>query len=98
RAGGRSLRPSYPVLGGVKRVDYWVMQALGGSFEPDDEVDELRWLPLRDAAALCSHDHDRAVPAALARTDVPLMPTLVLVRHGRAGDRADWDGPDDLRP
>ena len=26
------------------------------------------------------------------------MPTLVLVRHGRAGNRSDWDGPDDLRP
>jgi 8-oxo-dGTP diphosphatase len=26
------------------------------------------------------------------------MPTLVLVRHGRAGSRSDWDGPDDLRP
>jgi 8-oxo-dGTP diphosphatase len=26
------------------------------------------------------------------------MPTLVLVRHGRAGARSEWDGPDDLRP
>ena len=33
-----------------------------------------------------------------ARTDVPLTPTLLLVRHGRAGSRAEWDGPDDLRP
>jgi 8-oxo-(d)GTP phosphatase len=97
-AGRRSIRTTYPVLEGLKRVDYWVMQALGGTFDPDDEVDELRWLPLPEAAALCSHDHDRAVLADLARADVPLMPTLVLVRHGRAGDRADWDGPDDLRP
>ena len=34
----------------------------------------------------------------LARTDVPRTPTLLLVRHGSAGDRSDWDGPDDLRP
>jgi 8-oxo-dGTP diphosphatase len=26
------------------------------------------------------------------------MPMLVLVRHGHAGRRSDWDGPDDLRP
>ena len=97
-AGRRSVRTGYPVLEGLKRVDYWVMQALGGAFEPDDEVDELRWLPVREAAALCAHDQDREVLADLTRTDVPLMPTLVLVRHGRAGDRSDWDGPDDLRP
>jgi 8-oxo-dGTP diphosphatase len=86
------------VVEGLKRVDYWTMQALGGAFEPGDEVDELRWLPLREAAALCSHDHDRAVLADLARTDLPLVPTLVLIRHGRAGDRSDWEGPDEARP
>ncbi len=96
--GRRSLRTGYPVAEGVKRVDYWVMQAVGGSFEPNDEVDQLRWLPVEAAAALCSHEHDRRVVADLARTDLPLMPSLVLVRHGRAGDRSNWDGPDDLRP
>jgi 8-oxo-dGTP pyrophosphatase MutT (NUDIX family) len=96
--GRRSVRTTYPVPEGVKRVDYWVMQAMGGTFEPNHEVDELRWLPVDAAAALCSHEPDRIVVADLARTDVPLMPTLVLVRHGRAGDRASWDGPDELRP
>jgi 8-oxo-(d)GTP phosphatase len=97
-AGRRSLRTSYPVAEGLKRVDYWVMQALGGTFEPDHEVDDLRWLPVPAAADLCSHEQDRTVLADLTRTDVPPMPTLVLVRHGRAGSRSDWDGPDDLRP
>jgi phosphohistidine phosphatase SixA len=97
-AGRRSLRTSYPVAEGVKRVDYWVMQALGGTFEANHEVDDLRWLPIPAAADLCSHEQDRAVLADLDRTDVPRMPTLVLVRHGRAGSRSDWDGPDDLRP
>ena len=49
----------------------------------NDEADDLRWLPLDDAAALCSHEHDRAVLADLARTDVPRAPTLVL-RAARA--------------
>jgi 8-oxo-dGTP pyrophosphatase MutT (NUDIX family) len=81
-----------------KLVDYWTAQWTGGEFEVNDEVDELRWLPVEKATALCSHDHDRAVLADLERTDVLRMPTLVLVRHGRAGSRSDWDGPDDLRP
>ena len=97
-AGRRSLQVRYPVVEGTKRVDYWVMRAVGGEFEPNDEVDELRWLPVAAAAGLCSHEQDRDVLADLVRTDVPLMPTLVLVRHGRAGNRSDWDGPDDLRP
>jgi 8-oxo-dGTP pyrophosphatase MutT (NUDIX family) len=96
--GRRSLRTRYPVVEGVKRVDYWVMQAVGGTFEPNHEVDDLRWLPVDAAAALCTHEHDRQVVADLARTDVPLAATLVLVRHGRAGSRSEWDGPDDLRP
>jgi 8-oxo-(d)GTP phosphatase len=96
--GRRGVRTNYPVVDGVKRVDYWVMQAVGGVFEPNDEVDQLRWLPPEEAAALCSHEHDRAVVDDLLRDDVPRMPTLLLVRHGHAGSRRDWDGPDDLRP
>jgi 8-oxo-(d)GTP phosphatase len=51
-----------------------------------------------EAAALCTHEHDRAVLADLARADVPLIPTLLLVRHGHAGSRTEFDGPDELRP
>jgi 8-oxo-dGTP pyrophosphatase MutT (NUDIX family) len=97
-AGRRSVRTCYSVPGGTKQVDYWLMQAVGGQFTPNDEVDELRWLSLEDAATLCTHEHDRVVLADLARTDVPRSPTLVLVRHGHAGSRSDFDGPDDLRP
>jgi 8-oxo-dGTP diphosphatase len=101
--GRRSVRTAYAVRlpdgrPAAKEVDYWTAQWVGGSFAPNDEVDELRWMPVPEAAALSSHEHDRAVLADLARTDVPLMPTLILVRHGRAGDRSAWDGPDDLRP
>jgi 8-oxo-dGTP diphosphatase len=84
--------------GRPKTVRYWRMDVLDGEFEANDEVDELRWLPVTEATKVCTHDHDRAVLADLERTDVPLMPSVVLVRHGRAGDRSDWDGPDELRP
>jgi len=99
-AGRRSVRTRYAVAEGAKHVDYWLVQAVGTDepFEPNDEVDELRWLPVPDAAALATHEHDRTVLADLARTDVPRAPTLLLVRHAKAGSRSDWDGPDDERP
>jgi 8-oxo-(d)GTP phosphatase len=101
--GRRSVRTCYEVRlpdgsPAPKEVDYWIAQWTAGEFEANDEVDELRWLPVEKATALCSHDHDRAVLADLERTDVPRMPTLVLVRHGHAGSRSEWDGPDELRP
>ena len=101
--GRRSVRTRYEVRlpgGGsaLKEVDYWIARCTGGEFVANDEVDDLRWLAPRDAAALCTHEHDRAVLADLGRPDVPRMPTVVLVRHGHAGSRRDWDGPDDLRP
>jgi 8-oxo-dGTP diphosphatase len=101
--GRRSVRTRYDVRlpdgrTAPKEVDYWTGEWAGGSFAANDEVDELRWLPLAEAAELCSHAHDRAVLDDLARSDVPMMPTLALVRHGRAGSRSEWEGDDDLRP
>jgi 8-oxo-(d)GTP phosphatase len=44
-----------------KRVRYWGMRALGGRFEPTDEVDDLRWLGPDDARRLLSYDRDRQI-------------------------------------
>ena len=63
------MRTSYdgrPTAATPKEVDYWTGQWVGGDFRPNDEVDELRWLPVEAAAALCSYAHDRAVLADLA--------------------------------
>jgi 8-oxo-(d)GTP phosphatase len=96
--GRRSVQTCYPIPEGTKRVDYWLMSPSGGSFEPNDEVDELRWLPPAAAVAQVSHAHDRAVLEDALRTDVPREPSLLLVRHASAGSRSDFDGPDELRP
>jgi 8-oxo-dGTP diphosphatase len=96
--GRRSLRVRYPVPEGTKRVDYWLMQACGGGFAATREIDELRWVPLARAADVVTYEHDRAVLADALRDDVPRAPTLLLVRHGSAGSRSEWDGDDDLRP
>jgi 8-oxo-dGTP diphosphatase len=45
--------------GREKVVRYWLMEPLdGGAFEPNDEVDEMRWLDLQAATALLSYPHD----------------------------------------
>jgi 8-oxo-dGTP diphosphatase len=45
--------------GRAKVVRYWVMDiASDDGFAPDDEVDELRWVPPAEAAALLSYPHD----------------------------------------
>lgn len=44
-----------------KRVRYWVMTVEGGAFEPNTEVDELRWLDLETAHDQLTYPHDRAV-------------------------------------
>ncbi len=51
-----------------KLVRYWAMEAGGGDFEPDDEVDELRWVPLDDALSELTYDFDRRLVARLRET------------------------------
>ena len=42
-----------------KLVRYFEMQPESGEFEPNDEVDELRWLALGEARGLLTYDFDR---------------------------------------
>ena len=44
-----------------KLVRYWLMEADEVAFEPNDEVDEVRWLAAEDALAALSYDRDRDV-------------------------------------
>ena len=42
-----------------KVVRYWLMEVENDpGFEPNDEVDEMRWLPLEAAAAQLTYPHD----------------------------------------
>ena len=49
-----------------KLVRYWAMSVASGSFEPNDEVDQIRWLGLAEAAKLLTYDHDGTVLDGLA--------------------------------
>ncbi|PPK64326.1 NUDIX hydrolase [Actinokineospora auranticolor] len=95
---GRHLgRVGYPVPEGDKTVDYYAARAAGGEFAPNEEVDELRWLPAAAAADLLSYPHDRVVLSRFTEFP-PDTVTVLLVRHGHAGRKKLWTGPDDQRP
>ena len=50
--------------GRPKQVRWWLMRPVGGEFEPSDEVDELRWMPLERAAEVLDYEQDRELVAA----------------------------------
>lgn len=52
--------------GRPKIVRYWSMTAVAGSFEPNDEVDEVRWLPQREVPCELSYRRDADVLDAFA--------------------------------
>jgi 8-oxo-dGTP pyrophosphatase MutT (NUDIX family) len=58
----------YAVRDRPKLVRYWLMAVESDpGFDPNDEVDELRWLAPADAAALLTYDRDKGVLSAALR-------------------------------
>jgi 8-oxo-dGTP pyrophosphatase MutT (NUDIX family) len=49
-----------------KLVRFFEMHPEGGEFSPNNEVDELRWVPVAEAAGLLSYDFDRELVAKLS--------------------------------
>ncbi len=103
---GRRLAPVRYRVGGThpKLVHYWAATvAAEVPHEPDDEVDEVRWLGLAEAAALATHRWDTRMLTELGRVADPAdgvvaVPPVVLVRHGKAVARKGWTAEDPLRP
>jgi 8-oxo-(d)GTP phosphatase len=87
----------YEDNGTQKRVKYWVAQALGAPiFEPNDEVDQLRWLSPTDSLDLATHQSDKEMIERFLGIQEP-TDTLIILRHTKALERGDWDGDDSLR-
>jgi 8-oxo-dGTP pyrophosphatase MutT (NUDIX family) len=62
RARATTELPSISYLdrkGRRKQVRYWLMEPVGGGFEPHGEVDELRWVTKDEAEKLLTYPHDR---------------------------------------
>lgn len=88
---------SYQVGGRPKRVHYWRARvaAMVGHV-PDDEVDEVAWLPVAGAADRLTH-RDEAALVARAVAAGPTVP-LLITRHGKAMERKRWAHRDAARP
>ncbi len=71
-----------------KDVYYWNARLLGGTFVPNDEVDEIKWLSFAKAKKILTYEHDLEVlhAAVEATTTSP----LIIMRHTQAIKRAEW--------
>lgn len=95
---GRFLgRTTYDVDGHDKHVDHWCGRAVGGRFAANDEVDDLRWVPVSEAQERVTRASDADVLERFAALPVDTS-TLLLVRHAKAGRRKDFRGNDAQRP
>lgn len=97
--GRHVTRIAYPVPGHRKRkrVDYWAAEARSGRFVPNDEVDELRWLPPEEVPDALSYPMDHKVVRRFLKVPADTT-TVLLVRHATAGRRGTYPGDDRQRP
>lgn len=56
---------NYRVRGRDKVVRWFLMRCTDGSFQPNEEVDEIRWLPPQEAHDILSYGHARSLVDAL---------------------------------
>ena len=91
---------SYPTQRGrLKLVKYWLMKARKGSFVANLEVDKAEWVGINGARALLTYNRDaRLIERAYATLQDKTSSRLYVVRHGNAGVRSKWKGPDKKRP
>jgi phosphohistidine phosphatase SixA/8-oxo-dGTP pyrophosphatase MutT (NUDIX family) len=97
---GRRLRGTrYPYRSGTKEVDYWAGRIVAdqSGAVPNDEVDQVQWLPVSEAIELVTYDHDASVLRDFDRKPADTVP-LIVVRHASAGSKKDWPGEDNDRP
>ncbi len=84
-----------------KVVQYWAAREVAGEGELAHEVDEVAWLPVREARERLHYRRDRVQLKALVRhargATLDTWP-LVLVRHARSVARRRWKGDDSRRP
>lgn len=85
---------TYNALGRPKEVRYWVATARSNEpFMPNDEVDEIQWLPVAQARHRLTYEHDADTVEAAAALQ-PTVP-LIFLRHAQAVKRADFKGAHD---
>jgi 8-oxo-dGTP diphosphatase len=88
----------YLESGTKKRVQYWAAEARGAinSFTPNEEVDQLAWLPIELALEKVTHESDKEIITNFS-SQPAASDTLIILRHTKAIERGDWDNSDSLR-
>ena len=91
----------YRVARGMKTVYYWTGRVVGDDdvshYRPNEEIDDVRWVPVAEAVDLLTYDFDRQTledATAVRRKTRP----LVVLRHAVARSRRTWRGDDSDRP
>lgn len=97
RLGRRLTSVSYPVEQGKKTVRYWAARQIRVEFRPNDEVDELKWLPVSAAIKQVDYPDDRKVLHHFMKCPVDTK-TVLIVRHATAGSKSHFKGDDRKRP
>lgn len=91
----------YPTGRRMKTVHYWTGRAVADDdvshYRPNDEIDDVRWVPVAEAAELLTYPFDRETldhaKAVRRKTHA-----LVVLRHAAARSRRTWRGDDRDRP
>lgn len=103
----RLMRPLpdqlYPVGRRGKRVFYWVGRTIDPAatdvslYSPNEEIDEVAWVPADKALRTLTYPHDRSTLRA-ALVQRKQTRTLIVLRHAEAWARSGWYGDDRRRP
>ena len=93
--GRRIASVSYPIEQRTKKVQYWSARNLGGSFAPNNEVDDLIWLSVAAAIKKVSYPYDRKILRRWAKQPADTKSVLI-VRHGTAGSKSRFSGDDKI--
>lgn len=99
---GRRLPPQrYLKDGWPKQVEWWAATPAqpGGriDYEPNEEVETVEWVPVEEARARLTYDHDVQVLDNFRVGPARTFP-IVLLRHLSAGEKRSWTDSDLLRP
>jgi 8-oxo-dGTP diphosphatase len=85
---GRPLSASlYEISGGTKYVSFWAARLEESpAFVPNDEVDEVAWLPVAAARERLTYERDIALLDELLARPVQTVP-MIMLRHAEAGSK-----------
>jgi len=89
----------YYVADGLKHVAYWSASIIEDNsfFHANEEVDQILWLDIESAAFKATRESDRYILERFVATPFDSS-ALIMLRHGKALERAEWQGEDEDRP